>query len=154
MPLPTRDESKTPTSDWRIAPPSLRKYGNQLTADNAYYCSPDGTHPGGYRLVGVHEPKNLDDRSSLLLDNQPLLITPHDEPQWLKPGECFLASDVDFDQLTAGSNVKQLSSTMQLIRGLQNPSLNYQSDVRVEIHARLVRPLLDMTLLFLGFRCS
>ena len=33
---------------------------------------------------------------------------------------------------------------------MRNPSLNFQSDVRVEIHARLVRPLLDMTLLFLG----
>ena len=59
-------------------------------------------------------------------------------------------SDVDFDQLTAGGNNKQLCSTIQLIQGLRNPSLNYQSDVEVEIHARLVRPLLDMTLLFLG----
>ena len=78
------------------------------------------------------------------------MITPCDAPDWLKPGECFLVSDVDFDQLTAGGNIKQLSSTIQLIQGLRNPSLNFQSDVRVEIHARLVRPLLDMTLLFLG----
>jgi lipopolysaccharide export system permease protein len=141
------------------APPALRKYGTQVTADNAYYRPPKGDRPGGYLFEGVHEPKNLDSRPSLplndrpdqpvLLKDQPVLITPHDAP-WLKPGECFLVSDVNFDQLTAGSNVKQLSSTMQLIRGLHNPSLNYQSDVRVEIHARLIRPLLDMTLLFLG----
>ncbi len=129
---------------------SLREYGNQLTADNAYYVPPDGKHPGGYRFEGVHEPKNLATRSSLPHEGPRVLITPHDEPEWLKPDQCFLASDVDFDQLAAGSNIKQLSSTVELIQGMYNPSLNFHPDVRVEIHARLVRPFLDMTLLFLG----
>ncbi len=44
----------------------------------------------------------------------------------------------------------QLSSTAELIRGLRNPSLDYGAKERVAIHARIVQPLLDMTLLFLG----
>ena len=79
-----------------------------------------------------------------------MLITPHDAPGWLRPGQCFLASDVEFDQLTSGNTIRQLSSTAQLIRGLRNPSLNYGPDVRVAIHARIVQPLLDVTLLLLG----
>ena len=35
-------------------------------------------------------------------------------------------------------------------RGLRNPSLDFGADVRVSIHGRIVQPLLDMTLLFLG----
>ena len=139
-----------PVFGLKRAPSALREYGDQLTADNAFYKPPKGNRPGGYRFEGVREPKNLDTRPSLKVNEQPILITPCDAPGWLKPGECFLVSDVDFDQLIAGGNVKQLFSTIQLIQGLRNPSLNFQSDVRVEIHARLVRPLLDMTLLFLG----
>ncbi len=45
---------------------------------------------------------------------------------------------------------KELSSTSRLIASLRNPSLGYGADVRVAIHLRIVQPLLDMTLLFLG----
>ena len=76
-------------------------------------------------------------------------MTPRDTP-WLKPDECFLVSDVDFDQLTGGNSLTQLSSTAQLIKGLRNPSLDYGAKEQVAIHARVVQPLLDMTLLFLG----
>ena len=133
-----------------MLPAALRQYGRQLAAENAYWRPAEGSRPAGYLLVGVREPKNLDTRPSLLLGGRPVLITPHDAPGWLRPGQCFLASDVEFDQLTSGNTVRQLSSTAQLIRGLRNPSLNYGADVRVAIHARIVQPLLDITLLLLG----
>ena len=47
---------------------------------------------------------------------------------------------------------KQLAfaSTAELIEGLRNPSVDFGHQVRVDIHARIVRPLLDVTLLLLG----
>jgi lipopolysaccharide export system permease protein len=144
------DEQRIEEPDFRM-PTSLYAYGSSvLTADNAYYKPPDGNHPGGYLFKGVRRPKNLNTRSSLSLHGQRVLITPYDEPQWLKPDECFLVSNVDFDQLTGGRDLTQLSSTTQLIRGLRNPSLSYGATERVAIHARMVQPLLDMTLLFLA----
>jgi lipopolysaccharide export system permease protein len=130
----------------------LQQYGNQLTAANAYYKPAMDGRPGGYLLDGVREPKHLDTRPSLLLDGQPILITPHDAPDWLKPNQCFLRSDLNFDFLMfeGVKSFKQLSSTSQLITALRNPSLDYGADVRVAIHSRIVKPLLDMTLLFLG----
>lgn len=134
-----------------LLPKTLWKHGfKQVAASNAYYVPPQGSRPGGYKLVGVTEPKNLDTRHSLVLDGKPVLITLCDAPDWLNPNECFLCSDVDFDQLTGGEFFKQLSSTCQLIGALRNPSLDFGADVRVAIHARIVQPLLDMTLLFLG----
>ncbi len=146
------NEQRIEEPDFRM-PRTLCSYGDKLAADNAYYKAPCKTpgaeRPGGYLFKGVRLPKNLDTRPSLLLRGTPVLMTPCDTP-WLKPDECFLASDVDFDQLTGGKSLTQLSSMAQLIRGLRNPSLDYGAREQVAIHARIVQPLLDMTLLFLG----
>ncbi len=134
-----------------LLPAALRNYGSHLRAENAYYKPPEGNRPGGYLLDGVLEPKNLDSRPSLPLGKTPpVLITPRDAPGWLKPDQCFLVSNVDFDLLLGGDDYTQLSSTAELIRGLKNPSLGFGSDVRVAIHSRIVQPLMDITLLFLG----
>ena len=42
------------------------------------------------------------------------------------------------------------ASLPELVAGLRNPSLRLGADVRVAIHARIVQPFLDITLLFLG----
>ncbi|MHB1035872.1 MAG: LptF/LptG family permease [Pirellulales bacterium] len=131
-------------------PPALEAYGSQLTAKEAYYQPPLGNRPAGYLLDGVLEPKDLDKRASLSLSGRPVVITPRDRPDWLKPGQCFVASNIDFEQLTGGQGWRQFSSTADLVAGLKNPSLDFGADVRVAIHGRVVQPLLDMTLLFLG----
>jgi lipopolysaccharide export system permease protein len=146
------DEQRIEEPRFRM-PPSLAAYAVELTADNAYYKAPckaaDGDRPGGYLFKGVRRPKNLGTRPSLPVGSPPVLMTSHDTP-WLKTNECFVVSEVDFDQLTGGKSLTQLSSTVQLIQGLRNPSLGYGAKERVAIHARIVQPLLDMTLLFLG----
>ena len=136
-----------------LLPPELADYGKQVVADNAFYEPAHGGHPGGYRFKGVREPKQLDSRPSLPQNGKPVLITPRDAPQWLEPGQCFIRSDVPFELLTGDDGAhafKELSSTAQLIAALRNPSLGYGADVRVAIHLRMVQPLFDMTLLFLG----
>lgn len=130
-----------------LMPSRLTQYGKRVKADNAYYQPPQGDRPGGYLLDKVSEPKHLESRPSLLWNGRPVLITPHDRPEWLKPGQCFIASDLDFDQLTTK---KQFFSTSQLIAGLYNSSVGYDANIRVTIHARIIQPLLDCTLLFLG----
>jgi lipopolysaccharide export system permease protein len=132
--------------DFRM-PPSLTQYGKQVRADNAYYKPPEGDRPGGYLFDKVREPKYLDTRPSLLWEGRRVLITPLDQPEWLKPDQCFIASNLDFDQLPSG---KQYSSTAQLIAGLNNSSVGYDAKVRVTVHSRIVPPFLDITLLFLG----
>jgi lipopolysaccharide export system permease protein len=76
-------------------------------------------------------------------------LSPFDTP-WLKENECFVVTEISFEQLAAGPQWRQLASTSELLAGLRNPSLDYGPDVRVTIHSRMVQPLLDMTLFFLG----
>jgi len=132
-----------------VLPEGLDGYGKQLVAENAYYRPPEGTRPGGYLLTGVEQPSELAKRESLPLGDRQVLFTPLKNP-WLEADQCFVASEITFDQLEDSAAWRQYASTWELARGLRNPSLDYGADVRVTMHGRLVQPLLDVTLLFLG----
>ena len=133
-----------------LLPQELSHVGKQIVGESAFYQPPAKSHPGGYLFTGVQQPVGLCQRSSVSLDDEPVIITPHDEPDWLEPNQCFVVSEVTFEQLTGGHNWKQFSSTATLIAGLRNSSLDFGADVRVAIHARFLRPFLDVTLLCLG----
>jgi lipopolysaccharide export system permease protein len=143
------DQQRIENPDFLLKPP-LDLYGKRLKAKDAFYYPPSDDRPGGYLLKQVEEPKDLRTKSSLSLGGQPVLLTPRDVPRWLQPDECFVVSDLTFEQLTAASAWRDFSSTPELIRSLHNPSADFGADVRVAIHYRFVQPLLDLTLLFLG----
>lgn len=130
-------------------PPGLDQHGKQLRAAEGYREQATADHPAGYRLKQVTQPANSNSLASWKLGDRVQIYTPADAP-WLQPGEVFVVSNMEFEQLTGGNRARQFSSTWQLIRGLRNPSLDYGADVRVSIHSRIVQPLLDATLLFLG----
>ncbi len=132
-----------------LMPDSLDDYGSQLSAANAFYQPPQDGKPGGYLLKKVSHPTELNQRPSLPAGATPILITPMDA-DWLESDECFVVSDVTFEQLVGGTAWRNFSSTPELIAGLRNPSLDFGADVRLTIHNRILQPLMDMTLLFLG----
>jgi lipopolysaccharide export system permease protein len=78
-----------------------------------------------------------------------VVLTPRDA-QWLPDNGCFVVSDVGVEMLEAGMAWRHWAATAELIRGLGSESVDFGADVRVAIHTRLVQPLLDATLLFLG----
>ncbi|GAB4132062.1 MAG: LptF/LptG family permease [Thermogutta sp.] len=132
-----------------LLPPELDTYGGQLQAESAYYSPPQPDRPGGFLLDKVIRPTDLASQPSLELKGKPVIITPKDAP-WLRKDQCFVVTDIDYDQLAGDRVWLEYSSTATLIRGLHNPSLDLGADVRVRIHSRLVQPIRDLTLLFLG----
>lgn len=133
-----------------LLPSGLDTYGSQLLAEDAYYMEPESDRPGGYLFRGVSQPEGICGQPSLAMADSLVIITPRDEPEWLKDNEVFVVSDVTFEQLSGGQGWRLYSSTHDLIEGLGNKSLNFGADVRVTIHARLLQPVLDIILLFLG----
>ncbi|MBX7167066.1 MAG: LptF/LptG family permease [Pirellulales bacterium] len=135
-----------------LVPSMLEEYGSEFVAAEAFYRAPDPKHkrPGGYLLSKVEQPPGLSKLKSLMLKDRPVIITPLDAPDWLQPDQVFIVSQVTFEQLTNGPTWRQYSSTLDLIRGLHNRSLDFGADVRVAIHTRIVQPLLDTTLLLIG----
>ncbi len=130
-------------------PPQMDDYGRQLIAANAYYQPKNNQHPNGYLLKGVSVPKAIGSKPSLGPNGNPIIFTAHDY-SWLAADECFVASDINFEYLAGADDWRRFASLPELVAGLHNPSLNLGSDVRVAIHARLIQPVLDLVLLFLG----
>jgi lipopolysaccharide export system permease protein len=132
-----------------VMPEKLSDYGKQFVAASAFFQSADKNHPSGYLLKGVSQPKNLSAKPSLELNDELVIFTPHDY-HWLNSDECFVASGITFEFLASAADWRLNASLLELVEGLRNPSLRCGSDVRVAIHARIVQPFLDVTLLFLG----
>jgi len=126
----------------------LGSFGRKIEAENAYYRAADAQHPAGYLLDGV-DPDSIAGVPTAHLHGQPVIFSPLDTP-WLEPDQCFLVSEIGFQQLAGGSQWRSLASTGELVAGLRNPSLTYGLDTRVTVHSRIVQPLLDLSLLFLG----
>lgn len=145
----------TVAAEQRITQPTFRlpyglgNFGTQLVAKDAYYHEPNAERRGGYLMVGVKKPENLAEINSVAIEGQPVILAPKDTP-WLEEDQCFVVSDLNFEQLAAGHAWRQYSSTPELIAGLHNPSLDFGADVSVAVHARVVQPVLDLTLFFLG----
>ncbi|PQO30717.1 hypothetical protein C5Y96_14750 [Blastopirellula marina] len=145
----------TVASDSRIESPNFRLdqsyegIGNQINGENAYYLAATPEHPSGFLIDNLTKPASTEGVASVDFEGTPLVLMPADH-DWLKPNQCFLATELTFEQLTASSQWRDYASTYDLIATLSNRSLDVGADVRTEIHSRIVQPFLDITLLFLG----
>jgi lipopolysaccharide export system permease protein len=100
-------------------------------------------------LEDVTEPASLEGVESIRLHDEPFLLMPEDT-EWLSANQCFLVTEMTFEQLTASAEWRSNAATWDLISALRNRSLDFGADVRVEIHSRIAQPFLDFTLLLLG----
>jgi len=133
-----------------LLPLDLHRQAKAIVAADALYLPATDEHPGGYLFKRVEQPRNVDKLPSLSSRGRTLVITHQDAHEWVGPDECFVVSEVTFEQLTGGTQWQLFSSTRALIAALNSRSVEFGADVRVKIHSRLVQPLLDVTLLFLG----
>ncbi|MCE9630623.1 MAG: LptF/LptG family permease [Planctomycetia bacterium] len=132
-----------------LMPPQLGTYGSQITAAEAFWQPADGNRPAGYLLKGVREPADIDGLPALESGGSPVVLS-RSAADWLRPRECYVVSDVTFEQLMGSQNWSQYSSTIELVRAVRNPSLGVGADIPLRIHARFMAPLLDMALVMLG----
>ena len=132
-----------------LMPPQLGDYGPQLTAAHASWTPPTQDHPAGYILADIQEPANIDGLPPLESAAGVVVMT-RSTADWLEPGQCFVVSDVAFEQMIGSTNWSQYSATADLIRAVSNPSLGVGADLPLRVHARFTAPLLDMSLVLLG----
>lgn len=132
-----------------LMPPQLGEFGSQITAQRAVWQAAAADRPAGYLLEGIQEPADIDRLPPLTLGGEPVVLT-RSAATWLEPGQCFVASDVTFEQLIGSANWSQYSSTAELVRAIRNPSLGVAGEIPLRVHARFTAPLLDLALLLLG----
>jgi len=129
--------------------PDFSAWGKKIVAAEAYQQPADADHPAGYWLKGVTIPADLTELPSAAMEGTPILLGPSDNA-WLAADECFVVSDLSFEQLRGDSSFRRYLSTPELIAGLNNKSLDYGADVKTLVHHRFIAPLLDLTLFILG----
>lgn len=129
-------------------PTSMAPRGTRVDGALATHRKANKQHPAGFLVTGVRE-SDLGVRQTLMHDDQPVVFHPRDYA-WLKPDELFVATGLPFAQLRAGTNWRQYASTFNLISGARNPSLDSGADVSVRIHTRILKPVSDLIVLFLG----
>lgn len=132
-----------------LMPDKLSHFSPQIDAAEGFWKPASADHPAGYLLSGVTAPQHIDRREPLSLGGQTIVLT-RGNAAWLQPGQCFVTSDVTFEQLIGSQNWSQYSSTGELLGAIANPSLGVGAEVPLRVHARLVSPLLDLTLAMLG----
>lgn len=132
-----------------LMPPQLGEYGPQITAARATWSPATPDRPAGYVLSGVQEPADIDSLLPLESAAGTVVLT-RQAADWLEPGQCFVVSDVTFEQMIGSTNWSQYSSTPDLVRAIANPSLGVGADLPLRVHARFMAPLLDMALVLLG----
>lgn len=142
-------EKKIVSPNFILTRGQLDQFGKQLTAREAQFIPAQDGLPSGYLLSGVTAPKTLLKQPTQLVGGRPVIITPIGN-DWLQPDQLFVVSGVAFEFLSVGSSWRDFASTRELIHEVRSPTTDLGADVRVAIHTRLLQPLLDTTLLFLG----
>ncbi len=125
------------------------KYGKQLTAISAKFRESNELHGRGFLMDAVRTPNELCQQRSIRNGNELILGTPID-CDWLQPNQCWVSTSLSYDLLKESNRWKDTASTWQIIRRLRQDARYFQDDVRVTLHARVVQPFLDGTLLLLG----
>ena len=82
-------------------------------------------------------------------DGELVVYTPTDH-RWLTDRQLFVRCDFSKEQIAFGKSVEQYQSTAELVVTANKPKRWSTRSEYVNIHSRLIRPILDLTLLMLG----
>ena len=89
--------------------PHFSAWGKKIQAGEAFQLAADAQHPAGYLLKGVTQPADLSSLASIAFEDELILLAPSDTP-WLAADECFVVSDLSFQQLTGDSSFRRFLS--------------------------------------------
>ena len=143
------DSRRIAKPNFRLPVPLPNIGSNKLVAEEGQYQAANEQHAGGYLLRGVVNPTRLADLPSCDVQGVRLVTMPRDA-SWLQPDQCFVASNLSVEYLTKDLQASQFASMRELLGGMGNASFRAGLGSRVQLHARLLQPVLDMLLFFLG----
>ena len=107
------------------------------------------TAPAGLLLSGVSYPKDIDSIASVT-DGKSVGVWTSADQDWLHDGQCFVACEFDAEKLAYGSKLDEFRTISELMSDVRGPQSSFGRSDRLALHARMVKPLLDLTLVLLG----
>jgi lipopolysaccharide export system permease protein len=107
----------------------------EVQAKSALYRPDPQTGQMGWRLV---EPTAIQ------------MLKANDKIKKLDNGDLFLFTHISFQDMIRNKNWKNFASTSELVALLQGEETNNPNSVRILIHNRVMQPVLNLLLVFLG----
>jgi lipopolysaccharide export LptBFGC system permease protein LptF len=144
-----RKESRISLPNFILRNPIVKQI-TYLKAKNAVHHTQNANHKAGFMLLEMHDVPEILKGESLAINGRKIVITHHDEPDWISENSCFVVTNVPFDYLASSDAWRQYASTFDMFLAARNRSLDVGNRIMATIHARIIQPLLDVMLLFLG----
>ena len=120
----------------------------RITAMTAWFVPADENHPAGLLLEDITEPVNINVLNDLDDSGAAVVFAP-ERHLWLKSNQCFVASTLTVEEMAFGQQEGDFSSIGEMVKSIRRPTQWYSHGNRIAIHARIIRPLLDLTLLLI-----
>jgi lipopolysaccharide export system permease protein len=105
--------------------------------------------PAGLRLFMVDTPENLREMPSMEMNGKTIVYSPRDY-DWLGANQCFVVCDLNAEEMAYGKQLSSFASLKEMMTSLRKPRLWFGHQLQVDVHARILRPVLEMTLILLG----
>ncbi len=107
-------------------------------------------HPAGLWLHQVELPDDLETLSSIQnADGETIIFMPKDQI-WVTPGQCFVRCNFEVEQMAYGNKLANYLSTPAMMAELRKPRKWFGHNQQINVHTRILQPVLDLTLLMLG----
>lgn len=105
--------------------------------------------PAGLYMHQVFVPEKIADVESIQFNDRTIVYTSKDH-SWLRPRQCFIAVDVDAKEMAYGKQLARYATLPEMMESLRKPRMWFGHRQQVDVHARILRPFMDLTLLLLG----
>jgi lipopolysaccharide export system permease protein len=128
----------------------ITKRAVTLKAVSAVYLDAQEDRPAGFMLSTVWNLKELPDGASMTFENRQIVFMTKDAPEWIKPTDCFVATKIPYAYFASSEAWSQYASTWEMIAAARNPSMDLGQRILGTIHARILMPILDAAVIFLG----
>jgi lipopolysaccharide export system permease protein len=121
---------------------------SHIQAEVGVYSPDSESQAAGIKLIGITFPPKTSHLTTQDL-NGIRVHWPGDSP-WLKADECYVVCQFDAYQAAYGLSLQNYQSVPEMMQELRKPRAWYGNRAQVNVHARMVRPLLDFSLLLIG----
>lgn len=143
------DERRVSEADIQV-PVSLSSDVSRIHADWGIVEPANQMHPAGIWLHQVQLPDDLESLSSLQNeDGETIVFFPVDQ-NWVTAGQCFVRCNFEVEQMAYGNKLANYQTTPAMMRELRKPRKWFGHNQQINVHTRILQPVLDMTLLMLG----
>lgn len=121
---------------------------SHIQAELGLYFPASEGQAEGIKLMGISYPTKSHQLLSQTQDGV-TVYWPSDN-SWLKPDECYVLCHFDAYQAAFGPNLQAYQSVPEMMETLRKPRAWYGNRSQINVHARMIRPILDFSLLLLG----